>query len=216
MLGLPTETEEDIRGIAELSNKIASTYYEVVPKEERKGSPVQIVASTSFFIPKPFTPFQWARMNTKEEFIEKAYITKRAVMDQLNQKRIKYNWHEADVSVIEGVLARGDRKLADAIEMIYKKGCIFDSWTEYFKNNIWLESMEECGLDPAFYTTRERDLDEIFPWDFLDCGVTKEFLMREWKKAINEEVSLNCAAQCQGCGAAKYGVGICTQAKGGK
>ena len=210
MLGLPTETEEDIRGIAELSNKIASTYFEVVPKEERKGAPVQIVASTSFFIPKPFTPFQWARMNTKEEFIEKAYITRRAVMEQLNQKRIKYNWHEADVSIIEGILARGDRKLADAIEMIYKKGCIFDSWTEYYKNDIWLESLAECGLDPAFYTTRERSLDEIFPWDFLDCGVTKEFLMREWKKALNEEVSLNCAAQCQGCGAAKYGVGICT------
>ena len=109
-------------------------------------------------------------MNTKEEFIEKAYITKRAVMDQLNQKRIKYNWHEADVSVIEGVLARGDRKLADAIEMIYKKGCIFDSWTEYFNNSVWLESLDECGLDPAFYTTRERELDEIFPWDFLDCA----------------------------------------------
>ena len=210
MLGLPTETEEDIRGIAELSNKIASTYFEVVPKEERKGAPVQIVASTSFFIPKPFTPFQWARMNTKEEFIEKAYITRRAVMEQLNQKRIKYNWHEADVSIIEGILARGDRKLADAIEMIYKKGCIFDSWTEYYKNDIWLESLAECGLDPAFYTTRERSLDEIFPWDFLDCGVTKEFLMREWKNALNEEVSLNCAAQCQGCGANKYGVGICT------
>ena len=210
MLGLPTETEEDIRGIAELSNKIASTYFEVVPKEERKGAPVQIVASTSFFIPKPFTPFQWARMNTKEEFIEKAYITRRAIMDQLNQKRIKYNWHEADVSIIEGVLARGDRKLADAIERIYKKGCIFDSWTEYYKNDIWLESLAECGLDPAFYTTRERSLDEIFPWDFLDCGVTKEFLMREWKKALNEEVSANCAAQCQGCGASKYGVGICT------
>ena len=211
MLGLPTETEEDIRGIAELSNKIVSTYFEVVPKEERKGAPVQIVASTSFFIPKPFTPFQWARMNTKEEFIEKAYITKRAVMEQLNQKRIKYNWHEADVSVIEGILARGDRRLSNVIEMIYKKGCIFDSWTEYFRNDIWLESMAECSLDPAFYTTRERSLDEIFPWDFLDCGVTKEFLMREWKKALNEEVSSNCAAQCQGCGAAKYGVGICTK-----
>ncbi len=210
MLGLPTETEEDIRGIAELSNKIASTYYEVVPKEERKGAPVQIVASTSFFIPKPFTPFQWARMSTKEEFIEKAYTVRRAVMEQLNQKRIKYNWHEADVSVIEGVLARGDRRLADVIEMIYKKGSIFESWTEYFRNDIWLESMAECNLNPAFYTTRERSLDEIFPWDFLDCGVTKEFLMREWKKALNEEISSNCAAQCQGCGASKYGVGICT------
>ena len=216
MLGLPTETEEDIRGIAELSNKIASTYYEVVPKEERKGAPVQIVASSSFFIPKPFTPFQWARMNTKEEFIEKAYTVRRAVMEQLNQKRIKYNWHEADVSVIEGVLARGDRRLSDVIELIYKKGCIFESWTEYFKNDIWMESMAECNLDPAFYTTRERSLDEIFPWDFLDCGVTKEFLIREWKKALREEISPNCAAKCQGCGASKYGVGICTVEKNGE
>ena len=143
-------------------------------------------------------------------------MTKRAVMEQLNQKRIKYNWHEADVSVIEGVLARGDRRLANAIELIYQKGCMFDSWTEYFKNDIWLESMAECGLEPAFYTTRERSLDEIFPWDFLDCGVTKEFLIREWKKALNEEISLNCAANCQGCGASKYGVGICTADKGGK
>ena len=213
MLGLPTETEEDIRGIAELSNKIASCFFEVVPKEERKNGPVQIVASSSFFIPKPFTPFQWARMNTKEEFIEKAYTVRRAVMEQLNQKRIKYNWHEADVSVIEGVLARGDRRLSDVIELIYKKGCIFESWTEYFKNDIWLESMEECKLDPGFYTTRERAIDEIFPWDFLDCGVTKEFLLREWKKALNEEVSANCAVKCQGCGASKYGVGICK--KGG-
>ena len=131
-------------------------------------------------------------------------------MEQLNQKRIKYNWHEADVSIIEGVLARGDRKLSDVIEKIYKKGSIFESWTEYFHNDIWLESMEECGLTTEFYTARERSLDEIFPWDFLDCGVTKEFLIREWTKALNEEVSLNCATQCQGCGANKYGVGICT------
>ena len=121
MLGLPTETEEDIRGIAELSNKIASTYYEVVPKEERKGAPVQIVASTSFFIPKPFTPFQWAPQCTKEQFIEKAYTTKRAIMEQLNQKSIKYNWHEADASVMEGILARGDRKLCEPILKAYKK-----------------------------------------------------------------------------------------------
>ncbi len=213
MLGLPTETEEDIRGIAELSNKIASRFFEVVPKEERKNGPVQIVASTSFFIPKPFTPFQWARMNTKEEFIEKAYLTRNAVKEQLNQKRIKYNWHEADVSVIEGVLARGDRRLNEVIEKIYKKGCIFDSWSEYFKNDIWLETIQECGLDVAFYTTRERKEDEIFPWDFLDCGVTKEYLLREWNKALKEEVSLNCAVKCQGCGASKYGVGICTKTR---
>ena len=124
MLGLPFETEEDIRGIAELSNKIAALYYEVVPKEKRNG-PVQIVSSTSFFIPKPFTPFQWAPMCTKEQFLDKAALTKQAVREQLNQKRIKYNWHEADVSVLEGVFARGDRKVADRdFKRRMKKGCI--------------------------------------------------------------------------------------------
>ncbi len=214
MLGLPTETEEDIRGIAELSNKIAKVFFDTVPKEERKNGKVQIVTSTSFFVPKPFTPFQWARQNTKEEFIEKAYITKHAIAEQLNQKSIKYNWHEADVSVLEGVLARGDRKISKVILSVYKKGCMFDSWSEYFENEKWMEAFEECGLSIDFYTTRERSLDEIFPWDFLDCGVTKEFLKREWLKAQKETVSPNCRMQCQGCGANRFGGGVCYEAKG--
>ena len=209
MLGLPTETEEDIRGIAELSNKIAAVFYETVPKEKRNGK-VQIVTSTSFFIPKPFTPFQWAVMSTKDEFIEKAYLTKKAVTEQLNQKSIKYNWHEADVSVLEGVFARGDRKIAKVIQKAYEKGCIFDSWSEHFHNDLWMEAFEECGVSIDFYTTRERSLDEIFPWDFLDCGVTKDFLKREWLKAMKEEVSPNCKMQCQGCGANRFQCGICT------
>lgn len=210
MLGLPTETEEDIRGIAELSNKIAAVFYETVPKEKRNGK-VQIVTSTSFFIPKPFTPFQWAVMSTKDEFIEKAYLTKKAVTEQLNQKSIKYNWHEADVSVLEGVFARGDRRVAKVIQKAYEKGCIFDSWSEYFRNDLWMEAFEECGVSIDFYTTRERSLDEIFPWDFLDCGVTKEFLKREWQKAMKEEVSPNCKKQCQGCGANRFKCGICME-----
>lgn len=213
MLGLPTETEEDIRGIAELSNKIAKTFYETVPKEKRNGK-VQIVTSTSFFIPKPFTPFQWAVMSTKEEFIEKAHITKKAVLEQLNQKSIKYNWHEADVSVLEGVFARGDRRVAPVILKAYEKGCLFDSWSEYFHNDLWLEAFEECNVSIDFYTTRERSLDEIFPWDFLDCGVTKEFLKREWLKAMDETVSPNCRAQCQGCGANRFGCGVCYEERG--
>lgn len=208
MLGLPTETEDDIKDIGELSNKIAAAFYETVPKEERKGK-VQIVASTSFFIPKPFTPFQWAKMNTKEEFLEKAYITKKAIMSQLNQKSIKYNWHEADVSVLEGVLARGDRKVAKVIQKVYEKGCIFDAWGEMFKNDIWLETFDECELSIEFYTTRERKEDEIFPWDFIDCGVTKEFLLREWHNAKKESVTPNCRKQCQGCGAKRFGGGVC-------
>jgi radical SAM family uncharacterized protein len=210
MLGLPTETEEDIKGIAELSNKIAVAYYETVPKEKRQGK-VQIVASTSFFVPKPFTPFQWAPQCTKEQFLDKAYTTKRAIMEQLNQKSIKYNWHEADASVMEGILARGDRRLCEPILKAYKKGCIFDAWGEYYKHDVWMETFEECGIDTSFYTTRERSLDEIFPWDFIDCGVSKEFLKREWQNAMNESVTPNCRQQCNACGAARFKCGVCTE-----
>ena len=216
MLGLPTETEEDIRGIAELSNKIAAAYFETVPKENRPNGSVQIVASTSFFVPKPFTPFQWAPQCTSEEFIEKAYQTKKAITEQLNQKRIKYNWHEADASVMEGVLARGDRRLGRAIQRVYEKGGFYDAWSEYYDHQRWVESIEECGLSVAFYTSRKRELDEIFPWDFIDCGVTKEFLKREWQRAQGEQISENCKVKCQGCGAARFGGGICTEAKEGK
>ncbi len=208
MLGLPTETEEDIRGIAELSNRIAATFFEEIPKEERKNGRVQIVTSTAFFVPKPFTPLQWARQCTKEEFLQKAYDTKRAISEQLNQKSIKYNWHEADASVMEGVLARGDRRLGQVILNVYRKGCIYDAWGEYYKNEVWLEALAECGLTVDFYT-RERDLDEIFPWDFIDCGVTREFLKREWLKALDGTTSPNCRQQCQGCGARRFGGGIC-------
>ena len=215
MLGLPFETEDDIRGIAELCNKIAAEFYETVPKEKRNGR-VQIVASTSFFIPKPFTPFQWAPQCTKEQFLEKAYLTRTSIISQLNQKSIKYNWHEADVSVLESVLARGDRKLNKAILRAYERGCIYDAWSEYYKHDVWLSVFEECGIDPDFYTTRPREDDEVFPWDFLDCGVTKEFLLREWHKAQEETVTLNCKQQCNGCGAAKYHTGICMEPRTGK
>jgi len=213
MLGLPTETEEDIRGIAELSNKIAVTFFETVPKEERKNGKVQIVASTSFFVPKPFTPFQWAKQCSKSEFLDKAYQTRTAITQQLNQKSIKYNYHEADASVLEGVLARGDRRLGEVILKVYQKGCFYDAWGEYYKNDIWLETIKECGLDVEFYT-REKDLDEILPWDFIDCGVTKEFLKREWLKAQKEEISENCKVKCQGCGAASFEGGICFVPRG--
>lgn len=209
MLGLPTETEEDIRGIAELSNKIAATFFDTVPKEKRVNGKVQIVASTSFFVPKPFTPFQWARQCTKDEFIEKAYQTRKAISEQLNQKSIKYNWHEADASVMEGVLARGDRRLCRVIRRVYEKGGFYDAWSEYYDNERWLETIEECGLSVDFYTHRQRPVDEILPWDFIDCGVTKEFLKREWEKAQREEISENCKLKCQGCGAARFGGGIC-------
>lgn len=209
MLGQPTETEDDIRGIAELCNKIAAEFFETVPKEKRVNGRVQIVASTSFFVPKPFTPFQWAPQCTKDQFVEKAYFTRKCISEQLNQKSIKYNWHEADASVMEGVLARGDRRLAEVILKVYQKGCFYDAWSEYYKHRVWLETIEECGLTPEFYTSRERSLDEILPWDYIDAGVTKEFLKREWQKAQNEIISENCKVKCQGCGAARFGGGIC-------
>ncbi len=210
MLGLPMETQEDIYGIAELCNKIAAEFYETVPKEQRTGR-VQIVASTSFFIPKPFTPFQWASQCTKEEFIDKAYLTRTAITSQLNQKSIKYNWHEADASVLEGILARGDRHLNQVILKAYQKGCIYDAWSEYYKNDVWMQTFEECGIDISFYTTRKRADDEIFPWDFLDCGVTKQFLLREWHNAQNEVVTPNCRMQCNACGAARFQTGVCLE-----
>ena len=210
MLGLPGETTEDIEEIAVLSDKIAREFFDAVPKDKRINGPVQIVTSTSFFVPKPFTPFQWAAQDTKESFRDKAYILRQAVVRQLNQKRIKYNWHETDVSVLEGILARGDRRLADAIETAYKKGCMYDAWSDTYRDDLWMESFDECGIDISFYTTRERDIDEIFPWDFISCGVSKEYLKVEWLRSKDAVVTPNCADKCNGCGAARYGVGICT------
>ena len=208
MLGLPTETVEDMQGIAELSEKVAEVYYDTVPKEQRHGK-VQVTASTSFFVPKPFTPFQWAPMCTKEQFLERASIVNHRMKEMLNKKSLRYNWHEADVTVLEGVLARGDRKVAAVIEQAYRQGAIYDSWSEYFNNDIWMKAFETCGVDIDFYTTRERSLDEVFPWDFIDAGVTKDFLKREWANAQAETVTPNCRMRCSGCGVRKYGGGVC-------
>ena len=207
MLGLPTETVEDMEGIALLSEKIAEAYYDI-PKDQRNGK-VQIVASSSFFVPKPFTPFQWARMCTKEEFIERANIVRGKFREMKNFKSLKYNWHEAELTVLEGVLARGDRRVGAVIEEAYRTGAIYDSWSEYFKNDVWMKAFETCGVDIGFYTTRERSLDEVFPWDFIDAGVSKEFLIREWNHAVKEEVTPNCRQRCSGCGARDFGCGVC-------
>lgn len=208
MLGLPTETVSDMEGIAELSEKVAEVYYDTVPKEKRHGK-VQVTASTSFFVPKPFTPFQWARMCTKDEFLERASIVNHKMKEMLNRKSLRYNWHEADLTVLEGVLARGDRKVAAVIEEAYKNGALYDSWSEHFHNEIWMQAFETCGVDIEFYTTRERSLDEVFPWDFIDVGVTKDFLKREWMNAMEEKVTPNCRAKCSGCGARTFGGGVC-------
>ncbi len=212
MLGLPGEREEDIKGIAELSNEVAKTYYAEIPKEERHGR-VMVTASTSFFVPKPFTPLQWASMFTKEDYLAKARIVNQTMKEQLNHKSLKYNWHEADVTVLEGVFARGDRKIARVIYTAYKMGCLYDSWSDFFDNDKWMKAFEECGIDIDFYTLRERSLDEVFPWDFIDVGVTKDFLKREWNKAMNGIVSPNCRDKCQGCGAMSFGGGVCFENK---
>lgn len=211
MLGQPFEEMEDVEGIALLCERIAEEYY-TIPKSERNGK-VAITASASFFVPKPFTPFQWARMNTGEEFLEKAKTVNAKMKEQLNKKSMKFNWHDSDTSVLEGVFARGDRRLSKLIYDAYQKGCIFDSWSEFFMPELWNEAIAENGIDVSFYTTRERLEDEIFPWDFIDIGVTKKFLLNEWKKAKEGEITNNCKAGCSGCGAMKFGGGVCYENK---
>ena len=212
MLGLPTETEKDMKGIAHLAERIAEEYYDTVPKEKRHGK-VQIVVSTSFFVPKPFTPFQWAPMYTEQDFIDKAKVVKEEIRAQLNQKSIKYNCHEPDVTTLEGFLARGDRRASEVILKAYEKGALYDAWSESFRYDIWKEAFAETGIDIEFYTLRERSTDEILPWDFIDAGVTKEFLIREWKQAKGEVVTPNCRQKCAGCGARRYEGGVCYEGK---
>lgn len=206
MLGLPTETPEDRDGIGDLCERIAENYY-TIPKEERNGK-VQIQASSSFFVPKPFTPFQWAPMYDAQSYTEMAGAVKDHIREQLNQKCIKYAWHDPEVSVLEGVFARGDRKLSKLIETAYKKGCMYDAWSDSFKPELWDEAFNECGLSKEFYN-RERELDELLPWDFIDMGVSKEFLLREWNNALQGKITPNCRQQCSGCGARDLEGGVC-------
>lgn len=208
MLGLPGETYEDIEGIAKLSNDIAALYY-TIPKDKRPGARVDVVSSTSFFVPKPFTPFQWVAQNTTEQFKDKQHFLSRKMKEQLNRKSMRYNWHDFDLTALEGFLARGDRKVGEVIYKAYKKGCMFDSWSEYFYYDRWLEAMDECGIDASFYTGRTREYDEILPWDFIDAGVTKEFLWREYVQSQNETVTPNCRMKCSGCGCRIYEGGVC-------
>lgn len=211
MLGLPTETEEDMREIAWLSDRVARRYYEI-PKEQRNGK-CQITASSSFFVPKPFTPFQWATMFPAEEYMRRASVVKEEFNAQLNRKSLKYNWHDAQTTVLEGVMARGDRKVGAVIEEAYRLGCLFDSWTESFRNDLWMQAFKNTGIEISFYNLRQRDADELFPWDFIDIGVSRRFLRKEWERAMNAEVTPNCRMQCSGCGAAAFGGGVCYEGK---
>lgn len=211
MVGLPTETEEDLMGIPRLCEQLAEDYY-TIPKEERI-SKVSITASSSFFVPKPFTPFQWASMNTEEEFLQKARFVKDGFQQQKNRKSLTYRYHDADLTIMEGIFARGDRRLAPVILQAYQNGCIYDAWHDWFRQEIWNQAFEDHGIDFGFYTFRERSTEEILPWDFIDIGVSRQFLIQEWERARRGEVTPNCKQSCSGCGAAVFGGGVCFENK---
>ena len=213
MLGLPGETDEDAKGIPDLCERLSELYFAEIPKEERNGR-VQITASSSFFVPKPFTPFQWASMLPREEYLRRAYLVKDTMRAQKNNKSLHYEYHDAEVTLLEGILARGDRKVGRAILRAYGLGCMFDAWSERCDYGKWLQAFADCGIEPEFYTLRERGADEVFPWDHIDIGVTKAFMRREWDRAMAGVVTPNCREACSGCGAASYGCGICRLPRG--
>lgn len=204
MLGLPTETMDDVQAIADLSKKVVSQWFEI-PKEERSRD-VRVNTSTSFFVPKPFTPFQWCRQAGYEEFMEKqAYLTK-AIRD----RKIEYNCHDAYMSTLEGLLSRGDRRVGKVIYTAWKYGCRFDSWSDYYKEDMWRKAIEDTGTELAFYNYRERRPDEVFPWDVIDIGVSKEFLYREYMKAHEGLTTPNCREMCSNCGMRRIAkTGVC-------
>ena len=199
MNGLPTETLEDIKGISDLATKVIEAYF-ALPKPERPRG-IGVTVSVACFVPKPFTPFQWEKQDSFEELIEKQQYLKSCITD----KRIKYNYHDAKVSHIEAILARGDRRLAPAIALAVSEGAIFDAWDEYFDYGRWIDVFKRVGVDPAFYTTRGFGEDEVLPWDIIDAGVTKEFLLRERHRAYEEKTTPSCKEHCSGCGANKLG-----------
>lgn len=204
MLGLPTETNEDVLGIGELAQKVIDAFYEL-PTEERKGRSVSVTVSTSFFVPKPFTPFQWEPQNRISEMERKAAMLKNSIRN----KKIVYNWHESDVSFLEAVFAKGDRRLGEVLISAVELGCKFDGWSDFFDYDKWIRAFEIHGIDPEFYAYREIGYDEILPWDYADIGVSKEFLIKEREKAYRGETTSSCRDKCSACGAAEFGRGVC-------
>lgn len=202
MIGLPTETKEDVEAIAELAEKVLGQYF-AIPKEQRAKN-INITVSSSSFVPKPFTAFQWAAQDSREQIIEKQSTLKNAI----KSKRIRYNWHDNKVSYLEGVFARGDRRLAPAVVRAVELGCKFDGWNDFFRLDLWMQAFKDCGIDPDFYL-RERSYDETLPWDHISVGVTKKFFMRENEKAKKAETTPNCREKCAGCGAASFKTGVC-------
>jgi radical SAM family uncharacterized protein len=196
MLGLPTETDEDVLGIAELANKVLWQWKQFASNKARG---VHITVSTSCFVPKPHTPFQWEAQVDMDEYRRRVTLLR----EHMRAKAVTYNWHDADTSLIEAVLSRGDRRVGDVIEEVWRTGGRLDSWTEYFSFGRWLKAFDKCGLDPKFYACRERGRDEVFPWDNVDMGVKREFLWREREKCYTAELSPDCRKRCTACGANK-------------
>ena len=203
MMGLPTETMEDVAGIAELAQKIVNCFYYNPNKPKGKG--VNVSVSVSCFVPKPFTPFQWEPQDTAEELMEK----QRRLRDSVTTRKVSLHWHDAQTSFLEGVFARGDRRLCAVMEEAFRRGCKRDSWSEHFSLQTWLDVFRDLGLDPAFYANRRRPLDETLPWDHLDYGVTKAFLAAENRRAHESKTTPNCRQACSGCGAARWKKGVC-------
>ncbi len=199
MLGLPTETDEDVLAIAELGKKILEIF--------GRKSRINITISTSFFIPKPFTPFQWCAQITKQEMVRR----QRLLRDSIKEKKIKYNWHDFNTSIVESAISRGDRLTGKAIIRAWEKGCKFDSWNEFFDMDKWVGAFDECGLDIYQQASREIPMDHLLPWDHIDIGVTKKFLKSEYKKAFSEKTTKNCKEECAMCGIAKYKCGVCVE-----
>ena len=207
MIGLPLETDEDVAGIGRLAHKVLDEYFAIEKDKRPKNG--HITLSTASFVPKPFTPFQWYPQDTEEELSRKQQIVK----ENVHAKQIKYNYHDSKTSRLEGVFARGDRRLCDVIYTAWKMGCKMDGWSEFFKYDTWLEAFSECGVDPDFYSARKRDFDEVLPWDHIDVGVTKEFLIREAKRAEEGKTTKNCMIACNKCGAERFDCGICKKEK---
>lgn len=205
MIGLPTETLEDVEGIAKLSNMVVNAYMQV-PREKR-GKGLNLSVSASSFVPKPFTPFQWEAQDTMDTLNEK----QRFLNNKIRSKFIKFNYHDSEESLLEAAFARGDRRLGKVLVKAWEKGCKFDSWGEHFKYSKWMEAFAECGIEPGFYSNRKRGYEEILPWDHVDIGVTKEFLIKESESAKKEELTPNCRVNCSGCGVTTFGGGICVE-----
>lgn len=208
MIGLPTETTEDVEGIADLAQKVLDEYH-AIPKEERAKN-INITVSTSSFVPKPFTAFQWAAQDTRDMLIEKQNTLKNAI----KSRKIKYNWHDNKTSYLEGVFARGDRRLCKVILKAVEKGCKFDGWSEHFRFDLWLEAFEDLGIDPDFYNARERDYSEVLAWDHIDIGVTKDFFIKENEKAKAATTTPHCREKCSNCGMASFKAGVCVNRRG--